>query len=408
MIISSLTRGIVDVARPRQGLSDLKKNGFANVAIDLGAYCTGYVLKRKEKQLKPELSRGDYARLRDELKKSGSVPTLVVMPKFDNDTKRTDLNLLMRHIGMDSVHACEEMGCKMLVIHPLFIGIPREDIWEVNKEYYLQLAAECKNEDTMLLLENECRDCSGHNVRGICADAAQAVEWIEALNKACGCKRFAFCMNIRNYTACGQNMSEEALVLGEYAKAVRVSDGDGRGEAARLPFTCVGEHGIETDWLSVIRGLRKISFNGQLVMDCADTVNAFSPLLRPQVIALAKSVGEFLKWQIEIEAAMKKYNSIVLFGAGNMCRNFMLCYGEKYHPLFTCDNNSAVWGTTFEGLEVKSPEALKDIPSDCGVFICNVYYREIEAQLQEMGIENIEFFNDEYLPQFPFKRIERG
>ena len=39
--------------------------------------------------------------------------------------------------------------------------------------------------------------------------------------------------------------------------------------------------------------------------------------------------------------------------------------------------------------------------------ICNVYYREIEAQLKDMGIENpIERFNDEFLPQFPFKRLD--
>ncbi len=37
----------------------------------------------------------------------------------------------------------------------------------------------------------------------------------------------------------------------------------------------------------------------------------------------------------------------------------MKCYGEQYKPLFTCDNNSSIWGTQFCGLDVKSPEALK-------------------------------------------------
>lgn len=408
MIISSTTRGIVDEARPRQGLNDLQKAGFDNVALDLGAYCTGYVLKRKEKKLKPDLSRGDYERVKAELKNRGIVPTLVEMPKLDADTQREDLNPFMQRVGVDSVRACEELGCKLLVVHPLFVGIPREDIWKVNKEYYLQLAAECENEDTMLLLENESKDCNGRMVRGMCSDAAQAVERIDELNEACGMERFGFCMNVKNYMACRQNVSEEAPVLADHVKAVVLGDVELTGEKSLLPFTGIGKSGGETDWLGVIRGLRKIAFDGQLVMGFADTVANFPALLRPQVIALAKSVGEYLKWQIEMEEAMKKYNSIVLFGAGNMCRNFMLCYGEKYHPLFTCDNNSAVWGTNCEGLEVKSPEALKELPPDCGIFICNMYYREIEAQLREMGVENIEFYSDEYPPQNPFERIERG
>ena len=51
---------------------------------------------------------------------------------------------------------------------------------------------------------------------------------------------------------------------------------------------------------------------------------------------------------------------------------------------------------------------LMNLPSDCAIFICNIYDREIEAQLRQMGVENpVEFFNDEYMPTFHFDRIER-
>ena len=129
-------------------------------------------------------------------------------------------------------------------------------------------------------------------------------------------------------------------------------------------------------------------------------------MLRPQLLSLARAAAEYFKWQIEIESLLKKYESIVLFGAGNMCRNYLKCYGERYPPLFTCDNNPRMWGTDFFGLEVRTPEALKSIPEGCGVFICNIYYREIERQLRDMGIKNIEFFNDEYMPSFYFDRLK--
>lgn len=124
---------------------------------------------------------------------------------------------------------------------------------------------------------------------------------------------------------------------------------------------------------------------------------------------LAKATAEYFKWQIGIENLLKENKSIVLFGAGNMCRNYMKCYGEKYPPLFTCDNNPKLWGTEFCGLEVKPPESLNTISEDCMILICNIYYREIEQQLRDMGISNrIKFFSDEYMPSFYFDRLERG
>ena len=58
-------------------------------------------------------------------------------------------------------------------------------------------------------------------------------------------------------------------------------------------------------------------------------------------------------------------------------------------------------------MEVKSPEALKNLPEDCGIFICNIYYREIEEQLRALGVErNIEYFNDEYMQSFDFNRLD--
>ena len=59
-------------------------------------------------------------------------------------------------------------------------------------------------------------------------------------------------------------------------------------------------------------------------------------------------------------------------------------------------------------MEIKNPQVLRDLPDDVCVFICNVYYREIEAQLRELGVKNIAFFNDEYMPTFHYDRLERG
>ena len=90
-----------------------------------------------------------------------------------------------------------------------------------------------------------------------------------------------------------------------------------------------------------------------------------------------------------------------------MCRAYMKCYGEEFPPLYTCDNNPQVWGTEFCGLSVHAPEDLRSLPEDCAIFICNIYYEEIEQQLRDMGLKNpIERFNDEFMQSFHFERLE--
>ena len=164
----------------------------------------------------------------------------------------------------------------------------------------------------------------------------------------------------------------------------------------------------EADWLGVIRGLRAIGFDGLLVLALRDTAAACPPLLRPALLACAKKTGEYLAWQIGMDREIAKYPQRVLFGAGRMCRNYLLNYGAAYPPLFTCDNNPATWGTEVDGLPVKSPEALRELPEDCAIFICNIYYRDIEAQLREMGLRNpVAYFNDECPPRVVLEKMEK-
>lgn len=298
----------------------------------------------------------------------------------------------------------------VLILPPLYEGVERGQEWEVNKAFYLKQLEQIKENGQMkqILLENLCKEVNGHIMRGVCSEASVACKWIDMLNELAGEEVFGMCVDTGALNLCGQNIYEYICELGPRVKAVVIRENDGQNDYAMLPFTSVANGQSQMDWLGVIRGLREIAFDGYLIMDFGDTASAFSPLLRPQVMALAKSIAEYFKWQIEIENLLKKHKKIVLFGAGDMCRNYIKNYGEKYPALFTCDNNKALWGNSVLGLEIKSPECLKDLPKDCAIFICNRYYREIEVQLREMGIENaIEYFNDEYVPTFYLHSIER-
>ena len=282
----------------------------------------------------------------------------------------------------------------------------------VGKEFYLRLVPLAKELGLQILLMNGLRNVGGHLVRGLCAEPREAARWLEELNLEAGEEIFGFALDMEAANLCGQDMQALIHAAGPRLQAVLVSDRGPEG-AAYLPFFGGGyRKGLRADWLGLLRGLREMVFDGFLVLNLRDTAAPLSPLLRPALLPLVKRVADYLVWQIELEKPLRTYPSVVLFGAGNMCLNYMSCYGEKYPPLFACDNNPKRWGEKFAGLEVRSPEALRETATDTVILICNIYYREIEAQLQEMALPNpIAYFNDEYLPTFTAERIdwlERG
>lgn len=427
---------IVNMERPAQGIRDLKKAGFDCLAIGIGVWCPDFYGWNKDKPTEPKakdlLSVSErYSLIFTACRENGMRLPFIYGPSYvlpdplqnkiikDNFLKEDGtpdpeaieaveqkLDAFVRKAACECIAFCGTYGVKYMRITPISGERTRGREWELNHDFYMSLADQAKESGVCILLQNMCRDVNGHIVRGICADASVAAAWIDKLNEEAGEEIFGFCVDMGVCSLCGNDVHEFVTTLGSRIRAVILRDCDGHIDMELMPFSCVRSGVSQTDWMGLIRGLRDIDFDGELIVTYLDTLRAFSPLLNPTLFRLAKEVGDYIRWQVQLEQNLKRYKSIVLFGAGNMCRNYMKCYGEQYPPLFTCDNNPKLWDTEFEGLIVRNPEALRDLPEDCGVYICNIYYREIETQLREMGIKNIEYFNDEYMPTFYFDRLE--
>ncbi len=401
--------GIVDKKYPAQGVLNICDGGFEHIFFDMSVCCGSGDLEKLGKPRRPNQRavfsgspqefRQSLQSVLEQIKKRNLDVQAARAPYLPRDTKRGDLKGLLAELVQESILFCGQANFPFLVIQPQFFGVDRSKEWPVNREYYLGLVELARENRVQILLENQCRNVNGHLVRGMCSDGATAAGWVDRLNQEAQEERFGFCMDVGVCNLCGQTMDEPIQQLGKRLKAVILRDCDGSRECSMVPFTSVYQRGSQTNWLGLVRGLRDIGFDGELILDCEDTAAAFSPLLRPKLLKFTKSVADYFQWQLAMEEQLKKYRSIVLFGAGNMCRNYLRCFGDKYPPLFTCANNPASWGTSFHGVEVKPPESLKDLSADCGVFICNMYYWEVKEQLEAMGVKNIEFFNDEYLSQ---------
>ncbi|WP_155951054.1 hypothetical protein [Pseudobutyrivibrio sp. MD2005] len=275
------------------------------------------------------------------------------------------------------------------------------------KSFYLSLIPYARENNLKVLIPNNYDYYNGTIYRNALSDPYRLKEFVEELNKEAGYDLFKIALDFGICNLLGQNYHQVLSVLGNLIELIMLKENNGHNGASLMPFSSALGGKSSVDWLSIIRGLREIKYDKAVYIDYMDTYNAAPVSLRSDIVAYGKKIADYFSWQISMELVIAKYPSRVLFGAGNMCRNYMKCYGEEFPPLFTCDNNKAIWGQTFEGIEIKSPEALKELPDDTAIFLCNMYYDEITDQLRSMGLKNpIERYNDEYLPSMYTDRFD--
>ncbi len=417
--------GVVDEKRPGQGLGDITAAGFDQVLLSTEFCCDEKKFKSMSQERRiAEAEHLIYVPDHPEQLPEAMKPFLEMLRQkkmrcdyalashLPRDRKNFELNKSIIPIVEGAVRLAVQNGCKGIIVRPLYTGVAVDEEWEVNKPYLLRLGEVAREElqaletgkHFQILVENQCKYQEGHLVRGILSDPADVREWMTELKESQ--IEYKLCMNVGSLSVYGQDIYEYTMAVADYIGAVIVHDGSNADEVSMVPFTSVSSTGQLTQWIEIIRGLRSISYDGPLILDMEHAAKYCPPLLRPDLMKFAKRTMDYLVWQIHMADAMKKYDHIVLFGAGNMCRNYLTNYGKEYPPLFTCDNNPNRWGEDFYGLRIESPEKLRDLPENTGIFICNVYYREIQKQLEEMGItEGVEFFNDEYLQSLNMERL---
>ncbi len=414
--IACMTNPSIDPHRPNQGLALTKEAGFDGVVLDMKDYCSGGEIKQLGKKV-VSIDVQRYEKVTDNPKllwkygfeevrlckeKNLNIP-LIIAPHKERDTLRADLVDFLKEIAIETMQLCKDAGTKNVLIYPCSYN--QADLEKVTA-WYDSLIPAAKECGVKILVSNQCKNVYGHLVRGIFSDMAGFASWVDSQNAKHGEGSFGICLDIGTTNICGQELQEVIAELGSRVEMVIVRENDGVNDSSLLPYSSAKHDASTMDYMGLIRGLRSVDFEGTLILDMHDTVGAIPTKIRDGMVKLGKEFMDFLAWQIGMEKGLKKYKNRVLFGAGNMCRAYMKCYGEEYPPLFTCDNNAKIWGTEFCGLQVRSPEELTNLPEDCVIYICNMFYNEIKKQLVDMGVTNpIEFFNDEYLPSYHFNRI---
>ena len=372
-------------------------------------------------------------------KADGIVHTIAIPAFFDDKTLAKMSFARVKELYFDSFKIAKMAGCKGILVSPILfdeidqrvrltvkqkkskgldmsedeakrlkmLQTPRQLEENEVESFYLSIADYATANDLFVLITNQCGYYNGKLNRSFMSDAYRLKEFVAKLNAKTQTGLFKVNLDIGVCNLLGQNFYQVITVLKDDIGMISLRENDGYKGSALMPFSCALGGLPRMDWLAIIKALRAIDYTGLMYMDYIDTYNAAPVSLRKYIVQYAKHMADYLNWQIEMEHTIAKYDKRVLFGAGNMCRNYMKCYGADYPPLFTCDNNSKIWGQTFEGLEIKNPEEIKLLPEDVAIFICNTYYDEIEAQLKSYGLNNpIERYNDEFLPSMYGNRFD--
>lgn len=100
----------------------------------------------------------------------------------------------------------------------------------------------------------------------------------------------------------------------------------------------------------------------------------------------------------------------IIFGAGFTGKNAYFKLTLVYHVIGFADNNRALWNEHIYELPVLQPADIKQY--DCDVVICSDYFKQIQEQLLDMGIQKIRMIEPnsymlyEYLPDNKLQPVE--
>ncbi len=391
MNIACVPKGFVDMNKPVHGLKEFKKSKFEGLVADF-TY-SNYLL---DEQNVDEFA-GNMSSFLELCKEKSIQSDIIFVPSFSISSHGEDL--VVKYVE-SCISISGSNGCRYVVVRPPSNKSTMDYIIET-KQFYLQFAELAKINNVIILLENQCRSFNGHFIRGEFSDAEETANIIDQLNNEIGMELFGFCFDLGNCNVGGQNPYEYIIAMRNRIKIVIIKDSLGTNKNALLPYSNVNYFEPQTDWKGMVRGLRECEFQGTLIMDFSSTLLATPSFLRADLMRYAYKIADYYRWQIELEYRLKKYKSIILFGAGNMCTQYLNAYGEKYKPLFICDNNSLLWGKKVHDIEIMNPVKLQDTPKESAIVICNIYYDEIEKQINEMGISNeVVRFSDETLDTF--------
>lgn len=93
-----------------------------------------------------------------------------------------------------------------------------------------------------------------------------------------------------------------------------------------------------------------------------------------------------------------KEKKIYLFGSGRYADRFLAFYREELDIECILDNDASKWGQQIYGINVLSPDIIKNLkPQEYKVIICIKKYEPVIRQLKRLGVQDIGVYDAQYI-----------
>ncbi len=199
-------------------------------------------------------------------------------------------NEYIKETILKSIEITAAMGCRYIVVHPVFMGYNAQYSWEQerkdNIEFYSSLIETLKKHDVICCLENMWGVCKGKIYGSVCSNVIDACEYIDKLNEIAGEERFGFCFDPGHATLCSDDPIRFINKLGERLKTVHLHDVDVNEDSHTCPFLGV------SDWDGILRALSDIGYNGTLNFEASGAWNQYPEEVYGEAIALLGAIGK--------------------------------------------------------------------------------------------------------------------
>ena len=188
---------------------------------------------------------------------------------------------------------CQYLGCPALVVHPDTNTADKALEREINLSMYRKMIPAGKKYGVKLCLENMFAHVEGHLVGGACAEATEAVWYIDTLNAEAGEDVFGYCFDVGHANLTARNVREELRILGHRLTILHIHDNDACSDLHTIPyFRGKNSH---VDWEGVLAGLRDINYCGTLSFETFAALRGIPHELYPSFLRVVHDVGVYFQ-----------------------------------------------------------------------------------------------------------------
>ena len=305
--VGTQTAGWLSLADPDASLERAARLGFETMDLGfphLSSEAATETILPSRYDLPVEEFMAPYVRMKAAAEKNG-VGIAHAHAPFPIWRKGEDVHNAFMMTALEKViRTCAAVGCPALVVHPVTRST-KEKEWETNMMLYRQLMPIAKETGVKICLENLFTVHTGRVLAGVCADAEEAVRYIDTLNAEAGADCFGFCFDVGHANLLHKNLCQYIETLGHRLTCLHIHDNDGQNDLHMAPYTQTRYYKKCTcalDWELFIAGLRSIGYRGSMCFETFRVTDLTPKPLWDSALSHIINIGKYFRARILSES----------------------------------------------------------------------------------------------------------